>query len=96
MARKNRESYNEYMKVYLAERYASRRAQATASLGGACAHCGETERLDFDHVDPTTKVNRIAKLLLGPMIKLQAELAKCQLLCKPCHIDKTRADQLAT
>lgn len=48
--------------------------------------------LEFDHVDRTTKRADISKLFAGAADALiQAELRKCQLLCRPCHRAKSRA-----
>jgi hypothetical protein len=34
----------------------ARRARLIEMLGGACVRCGATEDLEFDHIDPSTKV----------------------------------------
>ena len=91
MSFKSREAENEYMRRYMAERY-ERRRSAVVQLGGACVRCGATEDLDFDHIDRSTKSFTIGSRLAGVSeARLQAELAKCQLLCRPCHIAKSRA-----
>lgn len=66
-----------------------RRRRALDLLGGRCANCGVTEGLEFDHVDPTSKSFTITARLSGRWDALQAELAKCQLLCASCHDEKT-------
>ncbi len=70
-----------------------RRVRATAHLGGKCAGCAATEGLEFDHVDPRTKVADITAAIVAAWAwdRLAEELAKCQLLCGPCHREKTRA-----
>lgn len=80
------------MAEYMRERREKRRSEARASLGGKCNRCDQTEDLQFDHIDPTTKVADIssAKLLDGPKAVFDAEVAKCQLLCHPHHVEKTR------
>lgn len=84
-------SDREYMRVYVLARYHRRRAAAIEQLGGACRRCGEKEGLTFDHVDPSTKLSTIGEMLAGASEeRLQTELAKCQLLCDPCHIEKSR------
>ena len=79
----------EYMKKYHADR--TRRAQAI--LGGKCARCGATDRLQFDHVDPSTKTRQVSILLREAWSKVLKELAKCQLLCGKCHRQKTKSNQ---
>lgn len=58
-----------------------------------CLHCGEDDPivLEFDHIDPSTKISAIA-MLRGSncsWAKLEAEIAKCQVLCANCHRRKT-------
>lgn len=69
------------------------RAMCLVALGGKCSVCGSTDNLEVDHKDrtkkefyPTTDRNRSADAILR-------ELEKCQLLCKPCHIDKSIAER---
>ena len=61
-------------------------------LGGKCVECGCTEALEFDHIDPSTKSFNIAAGYTKPKEVLLAEVAKCQLLCNKCHIEKTKKD----
>lgn len=87
---KKRDDHNAYMRAYVLRRYEERRARAIAELGGACADCGATERLQFDHADRSSKALDIAKRLHGaPWELVRAELAKCVLRCGPCHQVKT-------
>ena len=57
-----------------------------------CAFCGETNVniLQIDHKDPNTKKFEVKSRLTSSWIKLSEEVDKCQLLCKPCHDEKTR------
>ena len=59
-------------------------------LGNKCAVCGISEDLQFDHIDPSTKSFNITGFLYHPDI--MAELAKCQLLCKPHHLEKSKTE----
>lgn len=93
MPAKTKEEYNAYMKEYMKERARRRRKLALSQLGSECVVCGSSGDLDFDHIDPTTKVNSIASLVASASEELlQAELMKCQLLCKECHLEKSRAN----
>lgn len=55
-----------------------------------CVVCGSTERLELDHVDRSKKVDHAIWSWTGE--KRAAEIAKCQVLCKPCHWEKTKRD----
>jgi len=83
---------NAYMNAYMKKRYAERRAIAIQLLGGKCVHCGSTENLEFDHIDRTKKSFEYGSLWSGTWEKFLAELAKAQLLCKSCHLKKTRSE----
>ena len=61
-------------------------------LGGKCVECGCTEALEFDHIDPSTKSFNIASGYTKPKDILLGEVAKCQLLCNKCHIEKSKKD----
>lgn len=54
---------------------------------GPCSKCGSTSDLEVDHIDRSTKVTH--KVWSWAKDKRLAELAKCQVLCKKCHLDKT-------
>lgn len=90
----NREAYNAYMREYQQRRNEKRIALAMELLGGQCEWCGSTMELEFDHEDPNS---RYADITAGTVTNLSKrrfleELAKCQLLCRPCHQAKTRQD----
>ena len=61
-------------------------------LGGKCVECGCTKELEFDHIDPSTKSFNIAAGYTKPKEVLLSEVAKCQLLCNKCHIEKSKRD----
>jgi 5-methylcytosine-specific restriction endonuclease McrA len=71
----------------------ARRARLIEMLGGCCARCGATTDLEFDHIDPSTKVFGVCAGLSKAWRILVAEAAKCQLLCKPCHVAKGAEDR---
>jgi hypothetical protein len=70
-----------------------RRGELITLLGGNCVVCGTTEKLDFDHIDPATKSFTIGNNIFKPWSELLAEVTKCQLLCRPHHIEKTIANR---
>lgn len=54
-------------------------------LGGSCIYCGSVKDLEFDHINPNTKVIAISQIWCRKLSVLEKEVSKCQLLCKPCH-----------
>lgn len=82
--------YNEYMRVYQAKRYYERRNEAVQLLGSICVRCGSTDDLEIDHVERQEKSFNISKVINGTSrSNYLRELAKCQLLCQQCHLNKT-------
>ena len=80
------------MRNYMKRAWDTRRSEAIIHLGGKCAMCGCTERLEFDHIDPETKSFTIADFPTKAIKKFWEEIAKCQLLCYNCHKLKSRKD----
>jgi 5-methylcytosine-specific restriction endonuclease McrA len=91
--RKHVRSDNEYMRKYMQRRWERRRLAAIESLGGQCVQCASTESLQFDHIDPSTKSFTLSQRPTASEESFQIELAKCQLLCHPCHRKKTAWEQ---
>lgn len=82
--------YNEYMREYVAKRYKRLRSEWIEKLGGRCAACGSKSSLEFDHIDASQKRYSIAKILsTHSKQKVEEEMAKCQLLCTDCHMEKS-------
>lgn len=71
-----------------------RRRKALSYLGAECARCQSDEGLHFDHIDPATKIKEISQAIIAgwSWVKLVDELDKCQLLCQPCHLEKSRSE----
>jgi 5-methylcytosine-specific restriction endonuclease McrA len=81
------------MAVYQMARYHRRRAEALVALGGYCVVCKSTETLEFDHIIAETKSYDISKLFVSASnSKLQTEVAKCQILCHSCHLEKSQRE----
>jgi hypothetical protein len=62
-----------------------------AAMGGKCCLCGYDQceqALDIHHIDPDQKEIHLSKIQANPkaMLSLIAELRKCALLCKNCHV----------
>ena len=92
MGFKSKEEYNEYMNSYIKAQYKKRIAVAKDSLGGKCALCGSIENLEFDHIDPSTKIDCVTSMHSFSQKRFEAEIDKCQLLCSLCHKEKNLMD----
>jgi hypothetical protein len=85
---------NEYMRRYMLARYRATRKYFIDKLGGCCVICGVMEGLQFDHINPNTKVFTISgRSWSRSKEDLSKEVEKCQLLCSACHYDKTIKDK---
>jgi hypothetical protein len=62
-------------------------------LGGKCIKCGATDKLEFDHIDPSIKSFNISSGYHKPKEEMENELSKCQLLCNKCHCEKTKKNK---
>jgi 5-methylcytosine-specific restriction endonuclease McrA len=78
-----------YLQKYQQE-WLQKRRDAWLKLNGPCKNCGSSENLEVDHIDRTKKVtHRVWSWAKKRQVR---ELSKCQVLCKPCHIEKTAKD----
>ena len=91
MGLKDKKQYNEYMRKYMLERYHKRLKESKDKFGNICSKCENTNQLEFDHIDSSTKTFTIVKMWYVSEEKFAKELSKCQLLCKNCHIEKHRS-----
>jgi len=82
-----------YMRTYIKARRKVRRARLIELLGGRCVRCGSTDELEFDHIDPETKVFAVGSDMSRAWDKLVEEALKCQLLCRECHVAKGIEDR---
>lgn len=78
---------------YNLEYYHKRRKLLINQLGGKCVNCGSTENLQFDHIDPASKEIKLTACLTQNIDRIQNEISKCQLLCRKCHIIKTKTER---
>ncbi len=74
------------------KRYHRLRKIVVKKLGGKCVECGFKKFLQLDHKDKNNKTIEVGKIFNLSLKRIWEEALKCQLLCKDCHIDKTRKD----
>ena len=70
-----------------------RRGVAKYILGGKCVSCGSKKRLEFDHIDPATKLFNISECHAKSWESFMDEVGKCQLLCRWCHVEKSISEK---
>lgn len=70
--------------------------KAIEVLGGVCAVCGTMEDLQFDHIERDSKSFDVRANLEYSFesTKFWDEVAKCQLLCRSHHEEKTAREEL--
>lgn len=71
------------------DRYRERRRYSIEKLGGKCVRCGSTKRLELDHIIKADKSFNITQFWSISLERYDEELAKCQLLCHNCHVQKS-------
>jgi len=71
-------------------RFLRSRREEWLRVHGPCAHCGSTERLEVDHLDPAAKISH--RVWSWSAERRERELAGCQVLCRACHVAKHRAE----
>jgi 5-methylcytosine-specific restriction endonuclease McrA len=85
MPYKDLERQHEYQRQWLAER------RAEWFNGKCCVLCSSTEGLELDHLDPTKKISH--RIWSWSAQRREAELAKCRILCRQCHKDKSSKEK---
>ena len=81
------------------DRNAKRRAVSAYKLRTGCKRCGVSNipphELHMDHLPGHLKVNNVSDLISQDYswVRIWDEVAKCQVLCIPCHTDVTRERQ---
>jgi hypothetical protein len=79
-----KEAQREYQRKWMAAR------RANWFRDKCCVRCGSKTNLEIDHIDPLTKVSHYVWSWAEE--RRNAELAKCQVLCRPCHQAKSVDD----
>ena len=68
-------------------------------LEKGCSHCGTKEdvtRLQFHHVDSSSKKFNIAESRSNSWENIEKEMAKCIILCQECHTNEHQPTRLGT
>lgn len=80
----NKEQRRVYNRLRAAE------CRAAFMMDKSCVNCGSIEKLELDHIDRSLKTNPLAHNVWSwSEERRNAELDKCQVLCKSCHQIKT-------
>ena len=69
-----------------------RRREAWLREHGPCSTCGSSQDLEVDHIDPCEKVSH--SVWSWSEARRAAELAKCRVLCRSCHIERHRSNKM--
>lgn len=85
----HREVTSEYHKEYMRKRQDERRARLNEiKLAAGCRACGYNAHpaaLEFNHIGPATKACTVSRCVTGSWEAIEAEIAKCEVLCANCH-----------
>ena len=83
MGYKDKDVQREYQRVWR-----NARREAWLKEHGPCLVCGTWDDLEVDHKDRTLKIDHKVWSWAAP--RRNAELAKCQVLCRKHHLEKGR------
>jgi hypothetical protein len=64
-------------------RWVAKRRADWLAVNGPCKRCGSTQKLELHHRDPAEKVSH--RIWSWAPARRDAELAKCDVLCRWCH-----------
>lgn len=84
MPYKNPNVQREYQRTWIAAR------RALFFEDKVCRRCGSKEDLELDHIDPSAKWSH--RIWSYSWDRIMKEVAKCQVLCRACHLEKTLED----
>lgn len=81
MPYKNKEEQKKYQREWVAKR-------RKEFFDRQVCKCGSKESLELHHKDPSQKVTN--SIWSWSKAKREGELSKCEVLCRPCHLEETR------
>lgn len=101
MPYKDKQKQREYQQEWYRQNVKARHDEWIAK-NGPCTECGSWDGLEVDHIDPTTKDDSFRGTNHSGTFKVfgwseerrEAELAKCTIRCRKCHIEKSRGEVL--
>ena len=73
--------------------YLQRRRSEWIEAHGPCVDCGSGVDLEIDHDDRTQKVASVGSMWSRRREIREAELAKCVVRCRPCHLIKSNRER---
>ena len=76
------------------QRRKDRRAFVLSICGIKCQWCGNTNSLEFHHLDEDEKEFSLASNMDRKLSVLEEEAKKCITLCRECHIEEHRRIRL--
>lgn len=82
---RSRSRLRDYQRRWIADR------RAAFLAGKSCVECGSVDALELDHVDKASKVDH--RIWSWSDDRRSAELAKCRVVCKPCHVERHAAER---
>ncbi len=88
------QSNRERVLEYRIQRTQEHKKRIDALKNKPCTDCGERfepEQMDWDHIDPSTKLYNIGSMKGLKWERIEEEMTKCELVCKPCHRKRTKA-----
>jgi len=84
MPYKDKEQQREFQRKWIAKK------RAKYFEGKSCVNCGSKNNLELDHIDPYEKVSH--RIWSWKEERFLEEVKKCQILCNPCHMEKSLKD----
>lgn len=85
----NRERLNEQTRLHREEM----RQYVYSLIGDKCNVCGSRENLEFDHIHPHYKQEKLSLSLNRSKEFVTQEALKCQVLCRDCHKERTKTQR---
>lgn len=71
-----------------------RRQILLEQVGHVCCICGSEERIEFDHINPSLKKDRVSPLSMG-LERIKQEIPNLRAMCHKCHVKRSTAQKKA-